>query len=80
MNETTVVTFGKHNGRTFEQIAVFDWDYLCWMANERISRNGINFSKLARAYIDAHEDEHEIDVCPVCGETSCDGWHWNGRR
>ena len=73
------ISFGKHNGKTFEQIAQLDWNYLEWMAHERISRGGVNFSKLAEKYIDTHA-EPEIDVCPVCHETSCDGWHWNRRR
>lgn len=72
-----IITFGKYRGKTIEQLAAIDWDYLCWIARESIVRDGVNYSKLASQYIDAHEDD--IDVCPVCHETSCDGWHWKRR-
>lgn len=73
--ETTVVPFGKHNGKTIKQIAGLDWGYLEYMSRERIVRGGVNYSAIAGRYTRTHA-EPEIDVCPVCGETSCDGWHW----
>lgn len=66
------LTFGKHNGRTLEQIAAIDPGYLQWMAGESINRDGVNFSKLAVQYLRTHEIE-EPEVCPMCHQTSCGG-------
>jgi hypothetical protein len=67
-----ILSFGKYSGKTIEQIAKIDPGYLIWMAGENINRNGVNFSKLAKQYLDTH-DIDEPDVCPICGNTSCAG-------
>lgn len=67
------ITFGKYKGQTLEQIAAIDPSYLQWMSTTRIIRDGVNFSKLAEKYLDEHEDDFLMEVCPICRNTSCDG-------
>ena len=44
----TKITFGKHNGKSFDQVPV---SYLQWMAEQSIQRGGVNFSAEAKAYL-----------------------------
>lgn len=68
-----LIPFGKYKGETLENLVSRDPGYLAWMAGEDISRNGINFSELAEALVEAMPEEEEPELCLWCGNTSCDG-------
>lgn len=64
------LNFGKHNGKTLEQVAAIDPSYIEWLVCANIE----HWSELAVDYVVIPEDDEDtVEICPICHNTSCNG-------
>jgi len=57
--QNTIVTFGKHNGKTLEEVYQQDWRYLSWLVDQDVTRNGVDYWFLAQDVLEMHDEEDE---------------------
>ncbi len=57
--QSTVVTFGKYNGKTLEEVYQQDWKYLSWLVDQDVTRGGVDYWMLAHDVLEMHDDEDE---------------------